>query len=62
MPLTAEALATFERLAKASNMSTGAAIAEWLNDTMEAAEFLAFKVEQARAAPKVVCERCRPMR
>ena len=54
VPLTAEALATFERLAKASNMSTGAAIAEWLNDTMEAAQFLALKVEQARAAPKVV--------
>lgn len=54
VPLTAEALATFQRLGKAGNMSTGAAIAEWLTDTMEAAEFMATKMEQARAAPKAV--------
>jgi hypothetical protein len=29
-------------------------MAEWLNDTVEAAEFMASKMEQARAAPKVV--------
>ena len=44
----------FKRLAKAGNMSTGAAIAEWLKDTVEAAEFMALKMEQARAAPKLV--------
>lgn len=54
VPISAEALAAFERLGKAGNMSTGRAIAEWLDDTVEAAEFMALKMEQARAAPKVV--------
>jgi hypothetical protein len=47
-------LAIFERLAKAGNMSTGKAIAEWLSDTVEAAELMASTMERARAAPKVV--------
>jgi len=54
VPVSDEVLVTFKRLAKAGNMSTGAAIAEWLADTVEAAEFMATKMEQARAAPKVV--------
>lgn len=54
VPVTAEVLQAFERLAKAGNMSTGRAIAEWLGDTIEAAEFMATKMEQARSAPKVV--------
>lgn len=44
----------FQRLAKAGNMSTGRAIAEWLADTVEAAEYMAATMERARAAPKVV--------
>lgn len=54
VPVTAEVLTVFERLAKAGNMSTGRAIAEWLGDTVEAAEYLASTMERARAAPKVV--------
>jgi hypothetical protein len=54
VPVTAEVLAIFERLAKASNMSTGRAMAEWLGDTVEAAELMASTMERARAAPKVV--------
>lgn len=54
VPLDAETLAVFQRLGKAGNMSTGGAIAEWLRDTVEAAEFMASKMEAARAAPKVV--------
>lgn len=54
VPVTAEVLYTFERLAAASNMSTGKAIASWLEDTIEAAEYLANKVQQARSAPKIV--------
>lgn len=37
-------------------MSTGRAIAEWLADTVEAAQFMALKVEQARAAPRIVMQ------
>ena len=54
VPVSAEVLIAFERLGKASGMSTGKAIAEWLADTLEAIEFMATKVEQARAAPKLV--------
>jgi hypothetical protein len=54
VPVSAEVLLIFERLAKAANMSTGRAIAEWLADTVEAAELMASTVERARAAPKIV--------
>lgn len=54
VPISFEALQAFERLAKAGNMSTGRAIAEWLDDTIEASAFLALKLEQAREAPKMV--------
>jgi len=54
VPVSAEVLAIFERLAKASNVSTGRAMAEWLGDTVEAAELMASTMERARAAPKVV--------
>ena len=54
VPVSAEVLAIFERLAKAGNMSTGRAMAEWLSDTVEAAELMASTMERARAAPKVV--------
>ena len=54
VPVSAEVLEVFQRLAKAGNMSTGKAMAEWLGDTVEAAEFMAATMEKARAAPKVV--------
>lgn len=54
VPVTAEVLDTFERLAAAGNMSTGKAIASWLEDTIDAADYLASKMVQARAAPKIV--------
>ena len=54
VPVTQDVLDAFQRLAKASGMSTGRAMGEWLSDTLDAVEFTAQKVEQARAAPKVV--------
>lgn len=54
VPVDGEVLKVFERLAEASGTSTGKAIAEWLSDTVEAAEFMAQTLERARAAPKVV--------
>lgn len=56
VPVTAEVLAIFERLAKAGNMSTGRAMAGWLSDTVEAAEYMASTLERAREAPKVVIQ------
>jgi hypothetical protein len=43
-------------MAKASSMSISRAMGEWLGDTVEAAEFMAKKLEQARAAPKIVVQ------
>ncbi len=54
VPISADTLVIFDRLAKAGNMSTGKAIAEWLADTVEAAELMASTMERARAAPKIV--------
>lgn len=54
VPVAPDVLAIFERLAKAGNMSTGRAMAEWLGDTVEAAELMASTMERARAAPKIV--------
>jgi len=54
VPVAPDVLAIFERLAKAGNMSTGRAIAEWLSDTVDAAELMASTMERARAAPKIV--------
>jgi hypothetical protein len=54
VPVDGDTLAIFERLAKAGNMSTGRAMAEWLKDTVDAAELMASTMERARAAPKVV--------
>ena len=52
--VTPEVHATFERLAKASGLSLSRTMGEWLGDTLEAVEFTAQKVEQARVAPKIV--------
>jgi len=49
-----EVHATFQRMAKAGNMSISKAMGEWLGDTLDAAQFMALKMEQARAAPKLV--------
>lgn len=54
VPISPEALDAFERLAKAGNMSTGKAIATWLDDTIDAVEYTANTMERARAAPKQV--------
>jgi hypothetical protein len=54
VPISGDTLEVFERLAKVSNQSTGRAIAEWLSDTVEAAEIMASTMERARAAPKLV--------
>ena len=54
VPVRQDVLDTFQRLAKAGSMSTGRAMGEWLADTIEAASFMAEKLEQARAAPRIV--------
>lgn len=52
--VTPEVHAVFKRLAGASGMSISKAMGEWLGDTLEGAELMASKVEEARAAPRKV--------
>jgi hypothetical protein len=54
IPVSAEVHAVFSRMAKAGRMPVGRCMAEWLADTIDAAEFMASKMEQARATPKLV--------
>lgn len=54
--VTPEVHAAFRRLADASGMSMGKAMGEWLGDTLEAVEFMTEKMEQARAAPRLVMQ------
>lgn len=54
VPVSEEVHEVFKRLAKASGMSTGKSMGEWLRDTVEAAELMASTMERARAAPKIV--------
>jgi hypothetical protein len=52
--VTPEVHAAFSRLAEASSISISRAMGEWLGDTLDAVEFTAQKVQEARAAPKLV--------
>lgn len=52
--VTPEVHATFQRLSAAGGMSISRAMGEWLSDTIDAATYMAEKMEQARSAPKLV--------
>jgi hypothetical protein len=54
IPVSAEVHQTFARISKAGNMPIGRAMGEWLQDTIDAAAFMAEKMEQARKAPALV--------
>jgi len=44
----------FKRMAKASGTSLSRCMGEWLADTIDGAAFVAQKMEEARAAPRMV--------
>ena len=56
VPVSSEVLEAFQRVAKAGNMSTGKAMAQWLEDTIEGAQFMAETLEKARRAPKIAIQ------
>ena len=56
IPVSAEAHAAFTRIAKATGMPVGRAMAEWMDDTLDAAEYLAETLEKAREAPRLVAQ------
>jgi hypothetical protein len=57
VPLSHEALAAFEKLAEVQNLSTGKAIAEWLEETIDAVLYLSNLLEEARSAPRLVAQK-----
>lgn len=52
--VTPEVHAVYQRLAASTGTSLGKTMGEWLESTIEGAEFMASKMEQARAAPGLV--------
>jgi hypothetical protein len=52
--VTPEVHAAFVRLSEAGSMSISRAMGDWLGDTLDAVQFTAQKMEEARAAPKRV--------
>ena len=54
VPVTIEVQQAFQGLAAASGMSTGKAMGQFLEDMIDSVQYLATKMEQARAAPKIV--------
>ena len=56
IPVSAEVHEAFTRIANATKMPVGRAMGEWLGDTIEAAQLMAEKLEQARAAPRLVMQ------
>lgn len=56
IPVTEEVHKVFQTIGEATSMPTGRAMGEWLADTIDAAKFMAEKVVQARAAPRLVAQ------
>lgn len=54
IPVSVDVHEAFTRISKAGRVPVGRAMGEWLADTLEAAQFMADKMEQARTAPKLV--------
>lgn len=52
VPVRADVLEAFKRMAEAGNMSTGKAMGEWLFDTMDGAVAMTEMMEKARRAPR----------
>jgi hypothetical protein len=56
IPVSADVHEAFKRISNAGNMPVGRAMGEWLADTLEAAQFMASKMEEARIAPRLVAQ------
>ena len=56
VPVTPEVLEAFQKIAQATGMSVGKCMGEWLQDTLDAAQFMGETVQKAREAPKLVAQ------
>jgi hypothetical protein len=56
IPVSAEVHEAFTRISKATGMPVGRSMAEWMDDTLDAAKYLAETLEKAREAPRMVAQ------
>ena len=56
VPVTPEVHEAFKRIADVMGVSVGRAMGDWLQDTLDAAQFMGQTVAKAREAPKVVAQ------
>lgn len=59
--LTPEALAVFKRMSEAGNVSVSRCMGDWLIDTLDAAEMITAKMEDAKVAPMRVLKEMRAL-
>lgn len=59
--LSPEAYDVFKRMAEAGNMSVSRCMGDWLTDTMDAAQMITLKMEDAKRAPMRVVRELRAM-
>lgn len=52
--VTPEVHEVFSRMSESTGLSLGRTMGDWLGDTIEGAQFVAHKVDQARKAPKLL--------
>jgi len=59
--VTPEVHEVFSRMADAAGLSLGRCMGDWLGDTIDGAQFVAAKMEEARKAPKTVMREMQAM-
>lgn len=59
--LSPEAHEVFKRMADAGNMSISRCMGDWLADTLDAAEMITLKMEEAKRAPMLAVREMRAM-
>lgn len=59
--VTPEVHEVFSRMAGASGLSLGRTMGDWLTDTLEGAQFVAQKMEDAKAQPRMVIREMQAM-
>jgi hypothetical protein len=59
--VTSEVHETFTRIAKASGVSLGRTMGDWLADTLDGAQFVAVQMEKAKQAPVTVMREMQAM-
>jgi hypothetical protein len=57
IPVDARVHEAFTRISKATSIPLGRCMSDWMRDTIDAAEYMASQLEEARAAPRIVAQK-----